>query len=111
MMSPMALRRTMSRLSNRGVPAGRENDSVILVVAQLVAAQLVATRLVGATAIRAASRFFRLQSRTRTNNLAGRVILRITYDDNPASAGFDFVALGYALRRVVSALGMKIRTN
>ena len=37
------------------------------------------------------------------------MILGITHDDNSASAGFDLVALGDALHRVVSALGMKIR--
>src|ERR1039458_9689002 len=97
MMSPMALRRTTSKLSNRGVPAVREKELVILV----------ATR----AAIRTASRFSRPQPRAQTTDLGGRVILRITHDDNPASTGFDLVALGHALRRVVRALGMKVRTD
>jgi hypothetical protein len=37
------------------------------------------------------------------------VILGITHDDNPASAGFYLVALGDGLYRVVRALGMKVR--
>src|SRR5271157_3121606 len=102
MMSPMALRRTMSRLSNRGVPAGREKESVIP-----VANRPVATR----TAIRTASRLSRPQPRVRTNDLGGRVILGITHDDHSASTGFDLVALGDALRRVVGALDMKIGTD
>jgi len=44
-------------------------------------------------------------------DLAGRVILGITHNDDSASTGFDLVALGDALHRVVGALGMKIRTN
>src|SRR5713101_307268 len=91
MMSPMALRRTTSRLSNRGVAAVRE--SVIR------------------TAIRNPSRFSRPQPRARTNDLGGRVILGITNDHDSASTGFDLVALGDALRRVVAALGMKVRTD
>ena len=83
----MALRRTTSRLSNRGVPAGGGKESVILT----------------------ASRFSRQQP--RTNDLGGRVILGITHDDDPASTGFDLVALGDALRRVVGALGVKIGTD
>ena len=47
----------------------------------------------------------------RMNDLAGRVILRITHNDDAASTGFDLVALGDALHRVVRALGMKIRTD
>src|SRR6266404_1791491 len=92
MMSPMALRRTMSRLSNRGVPGRREKESVILIPSD-------------------PSRFFRPhpRPRARTNDLGGRGILGITHDDNPASTGFDLVALGDALHRVVGALGMKIR--
>src|ERR1022692_3724019 len=98
MMSPMALRRTMSRLSNRGVPtarvAGRENESVIFIS--------VFISIAVDAAIRAASCFSRLQprTRTRTNDLGGRVILRISYDDNSSSAGFNLVALGDALLRV-----------
>src|SRR6266403_918468 len=88
MMSPMALRRTMSRLSNRGVPGAGEKESVILT----------------------ASRFSRPHPRPRTNDLGGRVILGITHDDHLASTGFDLVALGDVLHRVVGALGMKIRT-
>jgi len=45
------------------------------------------------------------------NDLGGRVILRITHNDDSASTGFDLVALGDALRRVVGALGMKIGTD
>src|ERR1700686_5401317 len=90
MMSPMALRRTMSRLSNRGVPVAGEKESVILTP----------------------SRFSRpnLRARARTNDLGGRVILGITHDDHSASTGFDLIALGDALYRVVGALRMKIRT-
>src|SRR5450631_34824 len=97
MMSPMALRRTMSRLSNRGVPAKRERESVIRVVTRV--------------AIRTASRFSRLQPRARTNDFGGGVILWITHDNNSATTGFDLVALGDALRRVVGALGVKVRAN
>src|SRR5712671_4827101 len=86
MMSPMALRRTMSRLSNRGGPSPGEKESVITT----------------------ASRLSRSQPRARTDDLSRRVILRIADDDNSAPAGFDFVALGDALHRVVGALGMKI---
>src|SRR5208282_204147 len=99
MMSPMALRRTTSRLSNRGALAGREKEPVILVAAL--------------AAVRTASRFSPPQprARARMNDLAGRVILGITHDHNPASASFDLVALGDALHRVVRPLGMKIRTD
>jgi len=45
------------------------------------------------------------------NDLAGRVILRITHNDDPASTGFDLVAFGDVLHRVVRSLGMKIRTD
>ena len=96
MMSPMALRRTISRLSNRGALAAGEKESVILIA--------------GPTAIRTASRFSRPQPRTRTNNVGCRVILGITHDDNPASTGFDLIAFGDTLHHVVGALGMKIRT-
>src|ERR1019366_8810481 len=91
MMSPMALRRTTSRLSNRGVPAAREREKE--------------------SVIRTASRFSRPQPRARMNDLGGRVILGITHDDNSAATGFDLVALGDALRRVVGAFGMKVRTD
>src|ERR1019366_8277080 len=101
-MSPMALRRTTSRLSNRGVPVGREKESVIFVAVGLVAARI---------AIHTISRFSRPQPRARMNDLGGRVILGITHDDDAASTGFDLVALGDALRRVVGALGMKIGTD
>src|ERR1019366_671099 len=93
MMSPMALRRTTSRLSNRGVPAVREKESVIRI------------------AIRTASRFSRPQPRARMNDLRGRVILRITHNHDSATTGFDLVALGDALLRVVGAFSMKIRTD
>src|SRR5467141_827094 len=92
MMSPMALRRTMSRLSNRGAPAENEKESVILIPSD-------------------PSRFFRPHPRARTNDLGGRVILGITHDDHAASTGFDLVALGDVLHRVVGALGMKVRTD
>src|SRR6266478_2802664 len=95
MMSPMALRRTMSRLSNRGAPAENEKESVILNAT--------------CAAIRTASRFSLTYSRTRTNDLGGRVILGITHDDDAASAGFDLVVLGDGFYRVVRALGMKVR--
>src|SRR6202165_4741148 len=90
-MSPMALRRTMSRLSNRGGPDAVEKESVILTP----------------------SRFSQShpRARTRANDLGGRVILGITHDDHPASTGFDLIALGDALHRVVSTLGMKIGTD
>ena len=39
------------------------------------------------------------------------MILGIAHDDDTASTGFDFVALGDTLRRVVRALGMKVRTD
>jgi hypothetical protein len=39
------------------------------------------------------------------------MIFWITDDDDAASTSFDYIALGDALCRVVSALGMKIRTN
>src|ERR1017187_2141303 len=94
MMSPMALRRTMSRLSNRGVPTGRAKDPVMLVAARI--------------AIRTAPRFSRLQPRARTNDLGSRVILGIPHNGNSASTGFDLVTLGDALRRVVGALGVKV---
>src|ERR1700675_1630685 len=88
-MSPMALRRTMSRLSNRGGPSPGEKESVIST----------------------ASRLSRSQPRARTDDLSRRVILGITHDDNPASIGFDLIALGDALHRVVGALGMKVRAD
>src|ERR1700687_5622536 len=91
MMSPMALRRTMSRLSNRGMPPESEKESVILTP----------------------SRFSRPypRARTRANDLGGRGILGITHDDHAASTGFDLVALGDALHRVIRAFGMKVRTD
>jgi len=39
------------------------------------------------------------------------VILGIAHDDNTPSTGFDFGALGDTLRRVVRALGVKVRTD
>ena len=59
------------------------------------------------------SRFSRShpRARTRANDLGGRVILGITHDDHPASTGFDLIALGDALHRVVGTLGMKIGTD
>src|ERR1700674_412325 len=93
MMSPMALRRTMSRLSNCGAPGRREKESVIL------------------TPSRFSRPHPRARTRAGTNDLGGRVILWITHDDDTASTGFDLVALGDALRRVVGALGMKVRTD
>jgi len=38
------------------------------------------------------------------------VILGIAHDDDAASTGFDLIALGDSLHRVVGTLGMKIRT-
>src|ERR1700686_4341310 len=96
MMSPMALRRTMSRLENRGAPAECEKESVILI--EICAA------------IRTASRFSRSRPRTRANGLRGRVILGIPHDDDTASTGFDLIALGDALHRVVRTFRMKIGT-
>src|SRR5271163_1386827 len=104
MMSPMALRRTISKLSNRGALAGREKDSVIFNRVTRVAAPKPAV-------ISTTSRFSRLQPRAGTNQFSGRVIFRITHDHNAASAGFDLAALGDALRRVVRAFGMKVRAN
>src|SRR5271154_4300146 len=101
MMSPMALRRTMSRLSNRGVVAEREKELVIL---------LCLRRAVPA-AIRASSRFLGPQPRAGAYDFGGRVIFRITHDHDSASAGFNLVALGDAFHRVVGALGMKIGTD
>src|SRR4030081_1445874 len=89
MMSPMALRRTMSRLSNRGAPPESEKESVILT----------------------ASRLSRPCPRARTNDLGGRVSLGIPHDDHSASAGFALVALGDALHRVIRAFGVKVRTD
>src|ERR1700686_1262728 len=99
MMSPMAPRRTMSRLENRGALAESEKESVILI--EICAA------------IRTASRFSRPhpRARTRANDLRGRVILGITHDDDTASTGFDLIALGDALHRVVRTLRMKIRMD
>ena len=37
--------------------------------------------------------------------------LGIPHDDHSASAGFDLVALGDALHRVIRAFGMKVRTD
>src|SRR5260370_9134569 len=89
MMSPMALRRTISRLSNGGAAAESEKESVSLTP----------------------SRFSRSHPRARTNDLGGRVILGITHDDHSTSTGFDLIALGDALHRVVRTLGMKIRAD
>src|SRR5271156_1256387 len=94
MMSPMALRRTISRLSTRGASAVKM-ESVILV----------ATR----AAIPTASRFSRPQP--RADNLCSRVILWITDNHDSPSTGFDLVALGDTLHRVVGALGVKVRTD
>ena len=69
---------------------------------------LVVVLVAGPIAIRTASRFSRPEAR---NNLGGRVILGIADDNDSAPAGFDLVALGDALRRVVAALGMKVRTD
>src|SRR5580658_10460523 len=91
MMSPMAPRRTMSKLSNRGASVVKEEESVILV------------------ATRTASRFSR--SQPRTNHLSGRVILGITHDHDASPTSFDFVAFGNALHRVVGTFGMKIRAD
>jgi len=91
----------MSRLSNRGAPAAEEKELVILVANRPVAVR---------TAIRTASRLSRLQPRAQTNDRGGRVIFGITHDDHSASTGFDLVALGDALHRVVRALRMKIGT-
>jgi len=90
----------MSRLSNRGFGEGTEKESLILLLFHPVAARV---------AIRGASQFSRPQP--RTNDFGSRVILGITHDHNAPSTGFNLVALGYGLRRVVGALGMKIRTN
>jgi hypothetical protein len=45
------------------------------------------------------------------NDFGGGVILGIADDDDAASAGFDFIALGDALGRIVGALGVKIGAN
>ncbi len=39
------------------------------------------------------------------------MILGITYNDDASATGFNLIALGNALRRVVRALGMKIRPD
>lgn len=39
------------------------------------------------------------------------MILGITNDDDAAATGFDYIVLGDALRRVVGAFGMKVRTD
>jgi hypothetical protein len=39
------------------------------------------------------------------------MILRITHDDDTASAGFDFVALGDTFSGVVGALGVEVRAD
>ena len=44
----------------------------------------------------------------RTNDLGGRVILGITHYDNSPSTGFDLIALGDILGRVIGALGLEI---
>src|SRR5271157_2275666 len=95
MMSPMALSRTISRLLNRGVAAGKEKELVILVSAPIP--------------MPAVSRFSRPQP--RLDNVCGGMILWITDDDDAASTSFDYIALGDALCRVVGALGMKIRMD
>src|SRR5258706_8757145 len=65
----------------------------------------------GPSTFRTVSRFSQPQPRARTNDLGGRVILGITNNDDAASTGFDLVALGDALRRVVRALSMKVRMD
>ncbi len=45
------------------------------------------------------------------DNLRGGVLFWITNDDDAAATGFDNIVLGDTLRRVVGALGMKIRTD
>src|SRR5271169_3110331 len=93
MMSPMALRRTMSNRLKRGVSAARESG--ILVRSPI--------------AVRTASRLSRPQP--RADYFGGRVILGITHDHHSPPAGLDLVALRDTLRSVISALGMKIRMD
>src|SRR5208337_1126941 len=107
MMSPMALRRTISRLLNRGVTAGGKTELVILAAAPLVYPHHPVSD--PPRPIRAGSRFWRPQP--RVDNLRGGVIFWITNDDDAAATGFDYIVLGDALRRVVGAFGMKIRTD
>lgn len=45
------------------------------------------------------------------NDFRGRVILGIADDDDAASAGLDFIALGDAFGCIVRALGVKIGAN
>ena len=52
-----------------------------------------------------------MRMRMRMNDLAGRVILRITHNHDAAATGFNLAALRDALHRVVRALGMEIRTD
>src|SRR5271166_4024368 len=82
MTSPIALSRTTSTLSNRGMLANSDAETVI----------------------RAASRF----AQPRADDLRRRMILRIAHDHYPSPAGLNFSALRNALRRVVRTLRMKV---
>src|ERR1700684_1147982 len=108
MMSPMALRRTMSRRLNWGAAAAA-TESVIIFI--FVAVVVVVVVVVVAAAIGTASRLSRLQPRARTQDLGGRVMLRIPDDCNPAATSFDFVALGNTVHAVVGSLGVNVRTD
>src|ERR1700722_9062757 len=119
MMSPMALRRTISTLLKGATPG--EEDSLILIVlsgsvvlgstaSDLVLLVLVAVA-VAVTAIRFPSRFRRSHLRAFANDFGGGMILRISHDHDAASTSFDCIALGNVLHRVVGAFDLKIRTN
>src|ERR1700739_4833761 len=86
MMSPMAPRRTTRSLWKRGTSKGGE--SVV---------------------IRAASRFSR--GEPRADDFRGRVVFGVADDDDPPSARFHLVALGNALRGVISSLGVEVRAD
>src|SRR5258708_35724796 len=89
-MSPMALRRTTSRLFICGRVEG--SKAIFVVV------------------IRTASRLLCAWPRAR-NDFGGGVILWIADNDDTSSAGLDFIALWNALSGVVRALGMKVRSD
>src|ERR1035438_1036126 len=101
MMSPMAERRTISRLSNFAVGRGRGLASIICV----------AIRFSGALAIARNHSQFPPQTGTRTNDLSDGVILYITHDHHSASTSYHLVVLRDTLRRIVRSLGMKVRAD
>jgi len=99
----------MSSLSNPGGAPARENESRVFTsnpVHPVVHADF-------GSSTHSVSRFSRLrpQARTGSNDLRGRVIFGIAHDHNSSAAGFDLIALGNGLHRVISALDMKIGTD